>query len=359
MSSQPSGSRTRLDISPEDTLKSPKPIHRLYLNKPLNGNSSSVSVNDVLPAPPHTPSGLRAHLGHLLPRHTYFRTKVTIHQISSVPFVGGEFGVRWKFKGVQIPTGQKQKQGLFERVKSRAEKRTALDKGKAREDPGLGEEHNVIDTLALATQDEPGHATDSRQKIGFARSASGPANVSTTSTSTTHSYASSSQTPSVSSRSSDNTHSQHLSVDWGTTTANSSTTVSVNSSSTTVGLTASPMTSSDLSTIMNTPSLANVSFTPARGMTPYLKLKDHSVVWSHTLDTVVKIDVDRETSQLAPSPLKLVVLQRVNPDDPHGSPQNPRLGAVYLNLSEYVSQGAVERPYLLRESKTNATLKVL
>ncbi|PPQ84270.1 hypothetical protein CVT26_011845, partial [Gymnopilus dilepis] len=101
MSSQPSGSRTRL----EDTLKSPspKPGHHLYLSKPLpgsttaNNSSISLSLNDAalaLPPAPHTPSGggLRAHLGHLLPRHTYFRARVTIHQISSVPFVGGEFG---------------------------------------------------------------------------------------------------------------------------------------------------------------------------------------------------------------------------------------------------------------------------
>jgi hypothetical protein len=35
-----------------------------------------------------------------------------------------------------------------------------------------------------------------------------------------------------------------------------------------------------------------------------------------------------------------------------------RLGALYLNLSEYVGHGKVERRYLLRDSKTNATLKV-
>ncbi|KAF8909725.1 hypothetical protein CPB84DRAFT_1765306 [Gymnopilus junonius] len=353
MSPQPSGSRTRLEISPEDTLKSPKPVQHLFLNRPLNANGSSVSLNEF-PAPPHTPSGLRAHIGHLLPRHTYFRTKITIHQISSVPFVGGEFGVRWKIKGVQTPAGQKQ--GLFDRVK----KRTVSDKGKGREDSGEG--HNVIDTLELSIEDEPGQAATERDKIGFVRSASSPPSVSITGTGTSlnRGHTPSSKAPSVSSHSSGNTHSQHLSVDWAnnTGTTNSSTTLaSTNSSSTTVGLTPSTM-PSDLSSTMNTPSLVNVSFTPARGMTPYLKLKDHSVVWSHTLDTVVKIDVERETSQLAPSPLKLVVLQRVNPDDPHGSPQNPRLGAVYLNLSEYVGQGPVERRYLLRESKTNATLKV-
>ena len=46
------------------------------------------------------------------------------------------------------------------------------------------------------------------------------------------------------------------------------------------------------------------------------------------------------------------------PDDLDGNPSNPRLGAVYLNLAEYVGQGSVERRNLLRESKTNATSKV-
>ncbi|KAJ3517071.1 hypothetical protein NLJ89_g744 [Agrocybe chaxingu] len=111
-----------------------------------------------------------------------------------------------------------------------------------------------------------------------------------------------------------------------------------------------------------TPDLSTVllpgSTTPARGMTAFLPLKEHSVVWSQTLDTVLKFDIDRETFQIMASPLKLVVMQRVIPDDPRGSPQNPRLGAVYLNLAEYVGHGPVERRYLLKESKTNATLKL-
>jgi len=90
----------------------------------------------------------------------------------------------------------------------------------------------------------------------------------------------------------------------------------------------------------------------------YLKLKDHSVVWSQTLDPILKFDIDRETTQILPNPLKLVVIQRINHEDPHGLPQNPRLGAVYLNLAGYINQGNVERRYLLKESKTNATLKV-
>ena len=83
------------------------------------------------------------------------------------------------------------------------------------------------------------------------------------------------------------------------------------------------------------------------------------MIWQHTLSTTVKFDIERDTLGLLPNPLKLVVMQRVIPDDLDGNPSNPRLGAVYLNLAKYDGQGSVERRYLLRESKTNATLKVM
>jgi len=229
--------------------------------------------------------------------------------------VSGEFGVRWKFKGVHTPTGQKS--GLLDRVKARAEKRS--DKGKVRQD---------------STED--GHVV-TRQNVGALSSIGNHSGTQT----------------SVSARSSHTDNSQHLSAGWGS----NSYSVSTNSSTTTIAPT--PVsTNSDFSSLLNSSSAINGSTTPARGMTPFLKLKDHSVVWSHTLDTILKFDIDRETSQIMPNPLKLVVMQRVIPDDPHGSPQNPRLGAVYLNLAEYVGQGPIERRYLLKESKTNATLKV-
>lgn len=50
-------------------------------------------------------------------------------------------------------------------------------------------------------------------------------------------------------------------------------------------------------------------------------------------------------------------LQRVIHGDPD-APRNPRVGSIYLNLAQYVSAGIVTRRYLLRQSKTNATLKV-
>ncbi|KAF8961459.1 N-terminal C2 in EEIG1 and EHBP1 proteins-domain-containing protein [Flammula alnicola] len=303
------GSRSVL-VSVEDTLKSPKPTHHhLFLNKPLAGNGSSVSISDI--TSPTTP-GFRAHLGHLLPRHTYFRAKILIHQISSVPFVSGEFGVRWKLKGVQAPSVHKQGEPLV-----------GSDRFQELPSPGA--------------PTEDGHVGGSGRSSALR---SPPVSRSST--------------PSVSSRSSHTDRSQQLSADWGTV---SSLGLSSNSSVATVAPSSST-TSTETPGILSTPSLFPASNTPARGMTPFLKLKDHSVVWSYLLDPILRLDIDRETSQILPNPLKLVVMQRVIPGDPQGSPQNPRLGAVYLNLAEYVGQGSVERRYLLKESKTNATLKL-
>jgi len=116
-------------------------------------------------------------------------------------------------------------------------------------------------------------------------------------------------------------------------------------------------------------------YAPAKGQTPFEKLKDHSVSWEQTLDVVVQMGIGRETNELGDCEAKLVVmqvhwftiltklsanqffLQRVIPGDPN-APRNPRLGAVSLNLAQYVGAGVVSRRYLLRQSKTNATLKV-
>ena len=92
-------------------------------------------------------------------------------------------------------------------------------------------------------------------------------------------------------------------------------------------------------------------------MTQWAPLKAYTVKGEHDVSVVVQMDVHRETGDLLPCELKLVAMQRVVHGDPN-APHQPRLGAVYLNLAEYACQGPVTRRYLLRESKTNATLKV-
>ncbi|KAJ7766305.1 N-terminal C2 in EEIG1 and EHBP1 proteins-domain-containing protein [Mycena maculata] len=105
--------------------------------------------------------------------------------------------------------------------------------------------------------------------------------------------------------------------------------------------------------------------TSARGQTPWVPLRNHSVVWEQPLSAVVQMSIDRETHQLLPHPFKLTVQQRVIAHDPD-APQNPRLGVVELDLAQYAdsfpapgaSKGVVTRRYLLRDSKTNATLRL-
>lgn len=370
--SQPQGRSVYLHLDAEDGLKSPafmspglksaglktpgikspgfmSPRQGLFLSKPLMGNGSSTSLNEM--GQPHTPSGIRAQLGHLLPRHAYFRARVTIHQISSVPFVSGEFGVRWKFKG---HSGSKQ--GLLGRVKARAEtKRTISNEQRV----GADRVQEVL--FSPGAPGEDGHVTVTSPG-GSRADASGSSGGGDSSSVVSPPQASrantlSSLSSSISSRTSDPiSESNHHTAptEWGTLSTSSTAAASHSSVATTIP-SPSAMTSSFSGTATPDPTLP--SSTLARGMTAFLPLKEHSVVWSQTLDTILKFDIDRETSQILPNPLKLVVMQRVIAGDPHG-PQNPRLGAVYLNLAEYVGQGSVSRRYLLKESKTNAILKV-
>jgi len=111
------------------------------------------------------------------------------------------------------------------------------------------------------------------------------------------------------------------------------------------------------SSALNTTSSTDASYSDGRGITEWAPLHEHSAKWEHTVNVVVKMDVDRETLDLMHNELKLTVMQKVVPGDPN-SPENPRRGIVYLNLAEYADAGAVTRRYLLRQSKTNATLKV-
>lgn len=91
-------SSPKLHLSPVITAKRP--------SSPTSDTRALKSPTRLHPGPAsptngtvHS-SGFRAQLAHLLPRHAIFLLRLTIHQLSSVPFVNGEFEVRWKFKGV-------------------------------------------------------------------------------------------------------------------------------------------------------------------------------------------------------------------------------------------------------------------
>ena len=47
----------------------------------------------------------------------------------------------------------------------------------------------------------------------------------------------------------------------------------------------------------------------SRGRTEFVKLQDHNVKWGHSVDVAVQMSINRETQELQPSELKLVVMQ--------------------------------------------------
>ena len=47
----------------------------------------------------------------------------------------------------------------------------------------------------------------------------------------------------------------------------------------------------------------------SRGQTDFVKLEEHNVKWGHTVDVAVQMSINRETQELQPSELKLVVMQ--------------------------------------------------
>ncbi|KAI0342243.1 hypothetical protein BDW22DRAFT_1484503 [Trametopsis cervina] len=233
--------------------------------------------------------GLRSQLGHILPKHALFHVQMHVEQLSNVPLVSGEFGVRWKFRNVQSGAG------LLSKMKNRSTSSTSIrrgDKGKERMAPP-----------EIAIHGESGG---------------------------------------------------RLSVDEDTRSESSGSAVYGQFLST------SPPDSSGI--FSATPTTARAMVFPekgseARGMTEWVTLKNYTARWDHYVDVVVQMDVHRETSDLLPCELKLVAMQRVVHGDPN-APHQPRLGAIYINLAEYACQGPVTRRYLLRESKTNATLKL-
>ncbi|GJE93112.1 N-terminal C2 domain-containing protein [Phanerochaete sordida] len=247
------------------------------------------------------PHGLRTQLGHILPKHALFQVHLHIDQLSNVPLVSGEFGVRWKFKNVQSGSG------LLGKMKGRSTPSLANGKG----DKGKGR----LDPLIQITPGTP-------DRDGFGLQAAAHDDARSSFEDEDHSRTSMQSTNSA-------MYGQFLST--------------------------SPPSTPVLPSM--TPRPGRLEKAEAKGMTPWAPLQSYNVRWDHRVSVAVQMDVHRETGDLLPCELKLVAMQRVVHGDLN-APRQPRLGAVYINLAEYADAGPVARRYLLRESKTNATLKL-
>ncbi|KAF8056290.1 hypothetical protein FPV67DRAFT_1678223 [Lyophyllum atratum] len=306
--------------------------HHFILSNPFsNANADSDDdASSLDSSAPHTPtthnpsSGLRAQLNHLLPRHAFFHVFIIIHQITNIPLVSGEFAVKWKFKNVHSAPGAKKATGIIGNLKARRKARQdeKSAKGKGRAGGDEADETGSLGSVETASQ---------RTTSIDGRSASVWSAGSSSSSSS-----SSSSRPSTS----------RTAVD---STASSPSFLSSTTASTAPSLPDSVLATSALEASLN-------ATTPARGETPFVKLKEHNVTWEHTLSLLVRMDVDRDPqSTLMTCPANLTIVQRdsANPDA-----RPTRLGVVNLDLAQYACKGEVSRRYLLRESKTNATLKL-
>lgn len=343
---------------------------------------------------------MRAHLAELLPiaRHASFSVELTIHQLWNVPLVSGDFSVRWKFQNAN-PMRSRIGQGFSKKPNSPSgTNNTNVDtngssgKMKGKETPQEFNEPGRRSTNVNTN----GHSHTQPQTLDSdveydvlmpsgASMLSIPASEGSSS-SQAHSYRSYSQqsqkSASMSSYSSPRADSFDLPS--GGEDAKSTTRTSFN-----INPTESHNTSrvssgnlvNDLSPDVHHPNGSSITnpndllspaspspqSTEARGRTPYVPLREHNVKWDHNVRIgSVQIGIARDaTHMLSPCELKLIVEQRSYNPSP-ATPQtqtsfrseSSRFGSLTLNLSAYADRGPITRRYLLRESKTNATLQL-
>ncbi|KDN39794.1 hypothetical protein RSAG8_08586, partial [Rhizoctonia solani AG-8 WAC10335] len=254
--------------------------------------------------PPHF--GLRAQLRNLLGRHATFSVQINIHELTNVPLVTGDFACRWRGNGAQsLPS--------VIRRDSTSAKSTRSDTGSG---SGSVKEKKKVDSEIEVQVHPP----------------SPPLNPTTRgSVSTIPSLNSGRSTPSDS-----DGKPMALPDDSG-----------------------SLFHGSDMEDAIKFSANSAVhSITgPGRGRTLTVAISDHTVRWDELVEMAVPMGIAKETKGLLPADFKLTVEQV---PQSHEQLLKPRaaLGVVRLNLAEYAGKGPVTRRYLLRESKTNATLKL-
>ncbi|KAH8112316.1 hypothetical protein DFH11DRAFT_1745178 [Phellopilus nigrolimitatus] len=292
------------NICERNTAEAPKGLVSVVIAY-YSFSASNPSRSPIVPLSPSKSQSVRAHLAELLPlpRHALFAVRLTIHQLWNVPLVSGEFSVKWKFQHVQKTRASGGSSNTSSTVLAKANGygigRSASLNGK-----GKGKEREISDR-----DNDPDH--ESLVMPSGASMLSIP--------STSESSSSSSPSP------------RTVSIDLPA--------------------------NGNGGGVSNAAGDGSVLSQDARGRTSYIPLREHNVKWGQVVNVAVQMGVQRDTMDLQPSELKLVVEQLSVPGDPY-APQNPQLGAVYLNLAEYVGEGPVTRRYLLRQSKTNATLQL-
>ncbi|CAE6473327.1 hypothetical protein ACGC1H_006350 [Rhizoctonia solani] len=245
--------------------------------------------------------GLRAQLRNLLSRHATFSVQINIHELTNVPLVTGDFACRWRVKGAQ---------SLIRRDSTSA-KSVRSDTGSGSGSGSLKEKKKVDEIEVQVHPPSPPLHPTARGSVSTIPSLNSG-----------RSTPSDSDRPMMSLLQPDDSGS----LDHG----------------------------SDMEDAMK--STASNITGPGRGRTHTVAISDHTVRWDELVEMAVPIGIAKETKGLLPADLKLTVEQV--PQSHELVKPRAALGVVRLNLAEYAGKGPVTRRYLLRESKTNATLKL-
>ncbi|KAG8859752.1 hypothetical protein FRB96_004326 [Tulasnella sp. 330] len=276
----------------------------------------------------HHDDGLGHKLRSLLPlsRHATFSIRLTIHDVTNIPFVQGSFAVRWKFRSVKGGGGRSSSSRpelsrtstsmtLMTSTTTQATRRGADNETDAATPSDVESiwRNRAIKPLTSAEKGKAKAADEDVDENGV-------------------------MVESMISEASGISHGESL-VSGGTSHG-----ISISNGSST--------------TLTN----GRGTDSAEKGCTAYNALEDHSVLWDQTVEVRADMKIRKDTRDLQPCELKLELRERsVRPSASAGTPEVPvitRFGILDLNLAEYAGLGPVTRRYLLGESNTNATLKL-
>jgi N-terminal C2 in EEIG1 and EHBP1 proteins len=238
--------------------------------------SSTQSIESSL-HPPSSSSGssnnqhsnnynLVAHIRDLLPlpKHTTFHVKLAIHQLYNVPFVSGDFRIKWKFTHLQAVNSDGRPIG-FRRALA-----LKLDTHKKKHSGGNVSRQNTVDSKGKGKERADSSCTTPTKDEGDDSSYNGLTSSPTKETAPFN-------------------------------TPESDRPASYPSQSLQSISTKSDSTRSDS---------AGIHFhTETRGHTPYYPLKNFKVDFEAEMNAAVQMNVERDTHALLPSELKLTVYQ--------------------------------------------------
>lgn len=284
--------------------------------------------------PPHL--GLRAQIRNYFGKHATFGVNVHIHELANIPLVSGDFACRWRIKGAQALSRRDSASGKSIRSDGTGS--------------GTGSASNMGDPPSKKGSGSGRALSMEAERIEVqVQPPSPPLDPTVTQGSVTTGVSLGESEWSSHSESSDGKQSSsgHLQPAESSHDHDSDTEDGHHKgASSTTTLTSGAKGQHH-----------NPLHGPGRGRTETVKLADHTVVWDEVVEVAANMGITKDTKGLLPCELKLIV-EQVPQHHEHLVKAKTTLGIVRLNLAEYVSKGSITRRYLLRDSKTNATLKL-